>query len=177
MNSIEFYLSALNEWKAGSPLPKPRSAFALVATHEHLYALGGWVNNECSASAQRIGGLTGTWEDVAPMQTPRRWFAAVVCTGIIYAIGGQTDSKQKSKTNTVEKYDFSEEKWVYVSSMSSERTGHAACVINGKIYVVGGLDSLKKTVKTIECFDPKIDSWSDVGNTDMNLYHHSLIVL
>ena len=177
INSVEFYVAALDEWKAATPLPEPRCAFALVATDKHLYALGGWINDECTASVQRISNLQKSWEDVAPLQMPRRWFASVICSGIIYAIGGQTDSEQDVTTNTVEKYDFAEEKWIYVSSMKAERNSHAACVMNGKIYVVGGLDSTNEAVNFIECFDPETNSWSIIGKNDSDIFNHSLIVL
>ena len=175
LNSVEFYLAATDEWKASSPLPKRTCAFALVATDEHLYALGGI--NECSAGAYRISNLQRNWEEIAPMQIPRRWFAAVVCNGIIYAIGGQTDSEQNKATSTVEKYDFSKEKWVFVNSMNTERNSLRACVMNGKIYVVGGFDTSKKLIKTVECYDPEKNSWSVVGNPNVELLHHSLIIL
>ena len=175
IKSVEFYVAALDEWKSATPLPKSRCTFALVANDDYLYALGGWINNKCSASVQRIGNLQTNWEDIAPLQMPRIWFTAVVCNGIIYAIGGQTN--QKMKTNTVEKYEFNEKKWIYVNNMNFKRSAHTACVLNGKIYVVGGFNASSEAIKSIECYDPKTDSWCIVGNTDVDLYKHSLIVL
>ena len=177
LNSVEFYVAALDEWKAGSPLPERRGAFSMAANEEHLYAIGGLINNKISAKVQRTSNLQTNWEEIAPMQMPRRWFAAVICNGIIYAIGGQTNSEHDVTTNTVEKYDFVEEKWVYVNSMITKRSAHAACVMNGKIYVVGGLDASNTLVNSIECYDPTGDSWSVVACTDIYLYNHSLIVL
>ena len=177
LNSVEYYQAAFDEWKFASPLQNARSGCAMVASNEHLYALGGLVKNKCSSSVERISKLSEDWGEIQSMQMPRRWFAAVICNGIIYAIGGETDCKENITTSTVETYDFGENKWVYVSSMITERNSHAACVMNGKIYVVGGLDASKNLVKSIECYDPKTDSWSVVGNIDVGLYHHSLIVL
>ena len=37
--------------------------------------------------------------------------------------------------------------------------------MHGKIFVVGGLDGNNRAVKTIECYDPQVDSWSIVGKT------------
>ena len=177
LSSVEYYQAAFDEWKFASPLRNARSGCAMVASNEHLYVLGGWVDDKCSSSVERISKLSEDWEEIQSMQMPRRWLASVICNGIIYAIGGQTDCKEKITTSTVETYNFGENKWVYVSSMITERSAHAACVMNGKIYVVGGLDASNKTVKSIECYDPETDSWSVVGNIDVSLYHHSLIVL
>ena len=177
LNSVEFYVAALDEWKAGSPLPEGRGAFSMAANEEHLYVIGGLINNKISAKVQRTSNLQTNWEEIAPMQMPRRWFAAVICNGIIYAIGGQTNSEQDVTTNTVEKYKFVEEKWVFVNSMITKRRAHAACVMNGKIYVVGGIDASNTLVNSIECYDPIGDSWNIVSCTDICLYHHSLIAL
>ena len=178
LNSVEYYQAAFKKWQFASPLRNARSGCAMVASDEHLYVLGGLVNNKCSLSVERIDNLSEDWTEIQPMQTPRRWFAAVICNEVIYVIGGQRDANKSITTNMVEKYDFREEKWVYVSNMITERRAHAACVMNGKIYVVGGLDSSREAVKSIECFDPEKDSWSVVGNlTDLNLFNHSLIVL
>ena len=58
IKSVGLYVAALDEWKSATPLPKPRCAFALVANGDfHLYAVDGWINNECSASVRRIGNL------------------------------------------------------------------------------------------------------------------------
>ena len=177
LSSVAYYQAAFDEWKFASPLRNARSGCAMVASDEHLYVLGGRVDNKCSSSVERISKLSEDWGEIQSMQIPRRWFASVICNGIIYAIGGQTDCKENITTSTVETYDFAENKWVYISSMITERSAHAACVMNGKIYVVGGLDASNKTVKSIECYDPKTDSWSVVGNIDVGLFNHSLIVL
>ena len=178
LHSVEFYQATLNKWEMATSLRTPRSGCALVASNEYVYVLGGWnIDGECLSCVERNCNLNANWEEFKPMQMPRRWLTAVMCGGFIYAIGGQTNSKHNTQTNTVEKYEFDEEKWVYVSSMNTERSSHAACVLNRKIYVVGGLDATGEAINTIECFDPITDSWTVVGNTDYELYMHSLTML
>ena len=177
MNSIEYYQAALNEWKFVSSLQNPRSGCTLVATDQHLFALGGFVDGKSSASVERVKNLNEKWIEIQSMQTPRNEFAAVICDEAIYGIGGQTNLDKDERTNTVEKYNLAEEKWQYVNNMSTSRVAHAACVVNKKIYVVGGLNQLNEAVKSIECYDRTTDQWSVVGETDDALYHHSLIVL
>ena len=177
LNSVEFYQAAFDEWKFAIPLQQARSGCSMVASDQHLFALGGHADDKCSNSVERIANLNNKWIKVQSMQTPRRWFAAVICDEAIYAIGGQTNIAENITTNTVEKYGFDEEKWVYVSSMITERIAHAACVVNGKIYVVGGLNQSQKVVKTIESYDPSADLWSIHSEIDDALFYHSLIAL
>uniref|UniRef100_H2XLW8 Uncharacterized protein n=2 Tax=Ciona intestinalis TaxID=7719 RepID=H2XLW8_CIOIN len=61
--------------------------------------------------------------------------------------------------------------------MNMERSSHAACVAQNKIYVVGGLDSNRKVVKSIECYDDQTDKWSVVGETEVELYSHSMVAV
>ena len=49
--------------------------------------------------------------------------------------------------------------------------------MNDKIYVVGGFDLSNQEVNSIECYDTQTDSSSVVGNTDVDLFSHLLIVL
>ncbi|XP_078485669.1 kelch-like protein 38 [Ciona intestinalis] len=61
--------------------------------------------------------------------------------------------------------------------MNMERRTHVACVAQNKIYVVGGLDSKSEVVKSIECYDDQTDKWSVVGETEVELFNHSLVAV
>ena len=177
LTSVEYYQSAIDEWKTSSPLCQPRSSCVLVASNHFLFALGGWSNNRSLSSVERTENLKERWQQIQPMQIPRQYFAAVNCSGIIYALGGQSGKVSKTTTNTVERYDSDDDKWSYVSSMKTERSTHAACVMNDKIYVVGGIDASDNEVNTIECYDTLTDSWSVVGKTDVDLFYHAVVAL
>ena len=155
-----------------------RTGNALVSCRGSLYALGGLHDDGvCLSSVERLKSIKGDWEDSPPMLQPRKWLAAVGCNNVVYAIGGQSKEDGSTRTNTVEKFDPDENKWIYVSKMNSERAAHAACVLHGKIYVVGGLDVKGKPVKTIECYTPSLDSWSIVGTTNLDWFYHSIVAV
>ena len=177
LSSVEFYQAAINEWRISSSLHQPRKDCALVASDQHLYAIGGWSNDKCLSNVERTGNLKEQFQQVQPMQMARQYLAAVNCNGTIYAIGGQSCKENNTTSNTVERYSADEDKWSYVSSMITERSAHAACVMKDKIYVVGGVDAFDNAVHTIECYNPITDSWSVVGKTDADLLHHSIITL
>ncbi|XP_078491172.1 kelch-like protein 12 [Ciona intestinalis] len=167
----ESYIVPLNKWIQLKPMKIVRSGHCLVAHNDQLYSLGGH-NGKVISSVERYDPSSDEWKDVASMKTPRRWFAAVVFNNAIYAIGGH-DGKQSLKS--VEKYNVDDNTWVYVENMNIERRAHAACVAQNKIYVVGGLDSDSKIVKSIECYDDQTDKWIVVGETEVELFHHSMV--
>nr|XP_018671835.1 kelch-like protein 12 isoform X1 [Ciona intestinalis] len=174
VSSGEYYVVPLNKWIQLKPMKIARWGHCLVAHNDQLYSLGGHDGQQVISSVERYDPSSDEWKDVASMQTPRRWFAAVVLNNAIYAIGGY-DGKQTLKS--VEKYNVDDDTWVYVENMNIERSSHAACVAQNKIYVVGGLDSGKKIVKSIECYDDQTDKWSVVGETEVELFNHSMVAI
>ena len=67
--------------------------------------------------------------------------------------------------------------WTNVNSMNVERYFHAACVLQDKIYVVGGGNAAGNVVKSIECYDPELDRWEIVGETNENCCSHAIVAL
>ena len=177
LTSCEYYVAVTNEWKEMSSMSQARSGNALVSCGGWLYALGGWDEENCLSSVERLSDISGTWEKTESMLKPRCWFAAVNCANVMYAVGGQCGEDASTVTKSVEKYNADDKKWLFVSDMNTERCAHAACVMHGKIFVVGGKNANDRAVETIECYDPELDSWSIVGETEDELYYHSLVAL
>ena len=176
LDSTEFYEVPLNKWKTISSMKQSRSGNALVSCKGCLYTVGGWDGENYLSSVERLGDLNSKWVESPPMQIPRRWLAAVSCNNVIYAIGGQCGMERSSTTKSVEKFDPDDGKWVLVKEMNVERCAHAACVVDGKIYVVGGFIG-KKFVKSVECYDPSLDTWTIVEKTENELYFHAIVSL
>ncbi|XP_078490668.1 kelch-like protein 12 isoform X2 [Ciona intestinalis] len=174
ISSGESYIVPLNKWIQLKPMKIARWGHCLVAHNGYLYSLGGQDGTQYISSVERYDPSLDEWKDVASMQTPRRWFAVVVLNNVIYAIGGH-DGKQA--LTSVEKYNVDDDTWVYVADMNMERCAHAACVAQNKIYVVGGVDTDIKVVKSIECFDDQSDKWSVVGETEVELFNHSMVAV
>nr|XP_026693061.1 kelch-like protein 12 isoform X4 [Ciona intestinalis] len=174
ISSGESYIVPLNKWIQLKPMKIARYGHCLVAHNGYLYSLGGYDGKQELCSVERYDPSSDEWKDVASMKTPRGCFTAVVLNNAIYAIGGH-DGKQPLKS--VEKYNVDDNTWVYVGNMNMERSSHAACVAQNKIYVVGGLDSNRKVVKSIECYDDQTDKWSVVGETEVELYSHSMVAV
>ena len=179
--SAEFFDPSLNQWSVLPSMNSSRREHSLVSCNGCLFCLGGtdeyddnFDDGRLSASVEMLGDVTGTWQHIQPMKTSRIHFAAVNCMDTVYAIGGRNYKCNAIKS--VEKYNFKFKKWVNVDDMNIERWGHSACIMQNKIFVVGGMN-INGNVHEIECYDPSSDNWSIVGNTNLELYHHSILVI
>ena len=173
--STEMYEINSNKWRTLQSMNTGRSGHALVVCNNCLFAIGGEKKVRLQ-SVEKLNDLELKWEAAQPMTIPRNRLAAVCLDGVMYAIGGRSDSKYAEKR--VEKLAPAEnKKWSYVSDMNTARWGHAACVMGGKIYVIGGKDERGNFVTTIECYDPKIDSWSIVAQNVVELEGHDVVVV
>ena len=177
LTTCEYYIGVIDEWKKMSSMFQTRSGNALVSCGGWLYALGGRVGKICLSSVERLSEMEQKWKKSESMLKPRCWFAAVNCANVMYAIGGKCGWNANATMKSVERYNADDKKWLFVSNMNTERYAHAACVMHGKIFVVGGLDGNNRAVKTIECYDPQVDSWSIVGETEDELRCHSVVAL
>ena len=168
--STELYEEQSNTWRMISSLNRSRNGHALVVCEGRLYAIGG----ELDSSVECMRDVGSKWEEVASMKTSRCNFATVNCSGYIYAIGGwQEFMAQKS----VERYNPDGDEWIGVAPMNIARYGHSAYVKQNKIFVVGGTNDEGKFVHEVECYDTRSNTWSIVGETDVDLCDHVLIVI
>jgi len=55
--------------------------------------------------------------------------------------------------------------------------GHKACVSHGKTYVICGRNESLEIVKAIECYDPELDQWTIVGETEQECFDHSIVAI
>lgn len=107
------------------------------------------------------------WTEIASMSTPCRGNAGlVVLLGRIFRIGGL--GFENRRHNNVDYYDPLTDKWQAVAPMHYERGAPAACALNGLIYVLGG-ESSGPTLRSIERYDPRADSWTEVNYNLLNI--------
>ena len=63
-------------------------------------------------------------------------------------------------TNSVEKYDSSDDMWLTVNDMPTMRNGFGAAVQNNKVFAVGGWsENVYKEVHIVEKYTPLTDVW------------------
>ncbi|KAL4511903.1 hypothetical protein ABPG72_012748 [Tetrahymena utriculariae] len=89
---------------------------------------------------------------VQDMNQPRINHQLVIQNNYILAIAGRVNLHQNTALQTVEKYNYLEDKWEFTSPINHPRYNFAACNLNQKIYISGGTHQ-KELLDSIEVFD------------------------
>ncbi|GLG96218.1 Ring canal kelch homolog [Gryllus bimaculatus] len=135
-----------------------------------------------ATSIEKYDLRTNSWSNVANMSARRLQFGVAVMDEKLYVVGGRDGLKT---LNTVECYDLKARTWSNLHPMSTHRHGLGANVANmsarrlqfgvavmdEKLCVVGGRDGLK-TLNTVECYDLKARTWSNLP--PMSTHRHGL---
>lgn len=169
------YDPATDKWTAKTPMPTPRSDFALVACQNKIYVIGGNNGSDLERNFQSsysvnemYDPITDTWSTKASMPTNRSQMNAETVNGRIYVMGGRSGGLY-STTNITEIYDPATDSWTQGSPMPYPVTDYASAVIDNKIYVIGGHDEYLKphpilpedmAVSFTQIYDPTTGNWS-----------------
>ncbi|KAK0052073.1 kelch-like protein 21 [Biomphalaria pfeifferi] len=104
------------------------------------------------------------WFSLADLPQPVTWCSVAVLSNCIYVAGGMLDNKIISK---VWKFDSVERRWHTVSPMLKARARHSAAIIGKIMYILGGVrfEGKMLNVETIECYNPKSNTWTAAGRT------------
>ena len=176
--SVELFIPAIKKWQQISSLIHARSSLELVACCDTLYAIGGYDGTEQLSVVEQIGDLDANWEIAVPMNFQRSCFAVVCYNDEVYVSGGTYSKNGKSFVlKVIEKFSPFSKQWTVLSASNFFREGHAACLLENKIFVVGGRNEKIEWEKSIEYYDPLVNSWSFVGECEYNLDRHSLVAL
>lgn len=115
----------------------------------------------------RFDFVKNEWTEVAPLPAPRCYSTHVVLADFLFVIGGR--NAKFNAVNSVEYYEPLTDNWQSAAPLLHERECAAACVSNGFIYVLGG-DDHSKLLQSIERYDRRDNSWTEVRQ----FVHHFL---
>ena len=136
-----------------------RSAHAVIATGDAIYAIGGTGEGGTPVLAvERFDGVGWRDESTLPgdgLNAP----AAVAIGSRIYVIGGFRTTTNVP-TSDVLVYDTRARAWSAAAPLPAPRGGHAAVVLDGRIHVIGGGNS-RSTLADHSEYDPAHDVWID----------------
>src|SRR6476661_6611610 len=121
----------VGSWSKAPPLLAARSAHAVVAAGDSVYALGGSGAGGTPLDVERFDGKRWRVATTLPgdgLNAP----AAVVLGGRIYLIGG-FETTTNVPTARVRVYDPATRAWSDAAPLPAPRGGHAAVVLDGRI--------------------------------------------
>ena len=99
----------------------------------------------------------------------------------LFNCGGGFGGSLRRVTNAAFVLDKAKGQWEPLPGMLKKREGHSAVVFAAKLYVCGGLnDEFAQDCRgeesvhgSVECYDPKTGSWSQLPRMLTRRYHHS----
>jgi DNA-binding CsgD family transcriptional regulator len=148
--------TAIQRWKEHSALPTARSALALAAFENQIYAIGGETAEGVTSVVQRYNPKTDQWIDLNSKPLAVADIGAVVLGGKIYIPGGRLESGKIS--DALEAYDPLSDKWVSYAALPTPLSKYAFVAYEGRIYLFGGWDG-KSYISSVFSYDPNIDEW------------------
>ncbi|CAH1270235.1 KLHL24 [Branchiostoma lanceolatum] len=172
LSQVERYNPASNTWDIVAPMLKAVTSPAVVAFQKKIYVFGGFLEDETVGFAQCYDTDTGQWSLMQTPSTCETGASAVVLDGLIYIIGGEL-----SRSVTV--FDPSSRKFYQTGEMVEQRLLCGAAVLDDRIYVTGGVSHRlsAEAHDTIECYEPKTDTWRIVGTLPEPLYQHGCLTI
>ncbi|XP_030027173.1 uncharacterized protein LOC115445154 isoform X2 [Manduca sexta] len=115
----------------------------------------------------RFDPVTNVWEYVGDLPEPRHHHSVAFLRGRVYLVGGadprEDDVRGKSVVvSTVWSYEPVTRSWYSESGLAIPRKNFGLVVHKMALYAIGGQDKKGKVLRSVERFDPKSGSWSEV---------------
>ena len=156
--SVQPSPTPIPRWQEHPALPTARSALALAAFENQIYAIGGETAQGVTGNVQRYDPLTQQWTSLKSKPLPVADIHAVVLGGKIYIPGGRLANDTIS--GALEAYDPLKDTWETHSSLPHALSGYALIAFEGRIYLFGGWDG-HSYVNSVYAYDPTLDIWQE----------------
>jgi N-acetylneuraminic acid mutarotase len=162
--SSDFYRYNIseNKWYQLSNLPRVMGQLAMAEVAGKIFAIGG---SSFSNKNYVYNPETNSWDSAAPMPTARQGIDCGIVDNKIYVIGGITSFSSITKKNEV--YDPATNTWTEKTSIPTLRNRSAIVTMDSLVYVIAGAGSpsdIWQNIGTVECYNPKTDSWTTKSN-------------
>lgn len=122
---------------------------------------------------------TDTWDTSRVSNIINRpYITACVIDDRVYVLGGNswTDDNEVYFFHDVNVYDPETDTWQSRANFPGLSLG-SACVLNGKIYIAGGLDGARDPIATAYSYDPVMDQWSRLADSEVPKFSNALLPL
>ncbi len=149
-------------WFQRAALPTQRArASAVAANNNHIYLIGGEINQSASGDVLLFERSSNSWRGVgAPKPTPVWNVVASIVENLIYVAGGTTANNVA--TNRLEAYDIVNGTWRVLAPLPRPTTGHAMTALNEQLFVFGGKVANNTTANSY-VYDIASDTWRAIA--------------
>ncbi|CAG5105325.1 Oidioi.mRNA.OKI2018_I69.chr1.g2029.t1.cds [Oikopleura dioica] len=169
LSSVERWIPDANEWEDVVSLPIPISSSCLVGCDGKLFIIGGATTGDVPVSKVfSFDPSSEEWTPCPDLPEPERGASAVSNAGIIYVVG---------HAGRVYAFNTQLNQWSRLKDTNGGHVHGAATIYKGKIYVAGGLHGNEYINRTVEMYDPKTSTWSNIAILPTPIYGHGLITL
>ncbi|XP_061406350.1 ectoderm-neural cortex protein 1-like [Lethenteron reissneri] len=169
LKQVERYDPVVNKWTMVAPLRDGVSNAAVVSAKLRLYVFGTGGSSsaakERAPKVQRYDPGENRWSVVASCPQPWRHAAAAVFGGQIFVMGGETELSAVAAY----RFDCDAAAWTRVGGdVTAKRMSCLAAASGDKLYAVGGYFGTQRG-KTLDCYDPALDTWASVTSVPYSL--------
>ncbi|XP_034981951.1 kelch-like protein 38 isoform X1 [Zootoca vivipara] len=174
LNSMERYDSIYNVWEHMANMPVAVLHPAVSSKDQRIYLFGGEDTMQNPVRLIQVYHVSrNMWFRMETRMVKNVCAPAVVIGDRIFIVGGYT--------RRVIAYDTKANKFVKCADMKDRRMHHGAAAINEKLYLTGGrcltIDNEIKDSDSLECYDPKTDTWASKGHLPHRLFDHGCLAL
>jgi len=171
--------TALGVFGAGlKDVATPRAVGTAASVDSKIYFIGGIdATGKETAINEEYATKTNTWIARTAMPTARAGATAETLSGIVYVIGGRRGGEVFA---ACERYDPVTDAWTTCAPMPTARWNLMSAAVDGKIFVFGGITGTgqaRKVVSTVECYDPKTNSWKSLRSMPVARSNAATVVL
>ncbi|XP_032089265.1 kelch-like protein 25 [Thamnophis elegans] len=161
----EKYDPVVNEWTMVAPLRNGVSNAAVVSAQLKLYVFGGTsIHRDMVSKVQCYDPRENRWTIKAECPQPWRYTAAAVLGSQIFIMGGDTEYTAASAY----RFNCETNQWTRIGDMTAKRMSCHALASGNKLYVVGGYFGTQRC-KTLDCYDPTLDTWNCITTVPYSL--------
>ncbi|CAB3242471.1 unnamed protein product [Arctia plantaginis] len=127
------------------------------------YGLGGNTGNYI----YRFDPVTNVWDYVGDLPEPRHHHSVAFLRGRVYLVGGadprDDDIRGKSVVvSTVWSFEPVSRSWYSENGLMTPRKNFGLVVHRMAMYAIGGQDKKGRVLRSVEKFDPKTGSWTEI---------------
>ncbi|XP_054841217.1 kelch-like protein 38 [Eublepharis macularius] len=174
LNSMERYDSIYNAWEHMTNMPVAVLHPAVAAKDQRIYLFGGEDIMQNPVRLIQVYHVSrNMWFRMETRVVKNVCAPAAVIGDRIFIVGGYT--------RRVIAYDTKTNKFVKCADMKDRRMHHGVAVINEKLYLTGGrcltIDNAIEDSDSLECYDPKTDTWASKGKLPHKLFDHGCLAL